>query len=245
MRFDSTNVQDHIRVWPTLSQSGKSYWTYLAELSERVGYTMYARGTNLYFHDRLSTVGRNRGVIPSFGAAGAGLAKFEAQIGKTTPAGGALADRIIYGLNPRTGKPVLGQQTNDQQRPLLGREGLTALFTKGETARSVDSLQEARDELDALGRVNQLPVTAKLTVRGNPRVRVGGLIHLWGIDNVNDGMWYVMAVKHIFDGPNDYKTMVEVGRDSVVAATNLPAAPAIDLPPMRGSRLINSTWVAA
>jgi len=245
MRFDSSGVQDHDRVWPTLTQGGKSYWLYLAELAQRIGYTMYARGTDLYFHDRLSAAARFRGQVPSFSTGGGGLAKFESQVGKSTPMGGELADRVLYGTDSRTGRPILGQQQNARQKPLLGREGLAALFVQGETGRAVDSPQEARDELSAMARQNQLPVTAKIKVRGNPKVQVGGLVHLGGIDSVNDGLWYVTGTKHVFDGPNEYMTEALVGRDAVVAASNMPSTLGVDVPKPRGSRLVNGLWVTA
>jgi hypothetical protein len=243
-RFSPGLIQENPRTFGTLAQSGRSNWEFLADLAGKLGYVVYARGTDLAFHDRLSAVVKFQGAVPIYGKDGSTITKFESSVGKTTPTGGDLANRSVAGINPRTGQQLVGQQLSSAQRPLLGQEGLSALFTRGETGVPVDSLAEAQEHLTAVSTANQLPVTAKLVGEGNPRVKVGGVLFVDGLDHVNNGLWYVTGVRHIFEGVSNYTTEAAVGRDGLVASTQLPAT-GTSAGPQRGSRLVNGQWVTA
>jgi hypothetical protein len=240
-RFDKTNVQEHPRKFPTLNQSGQSYWEFLVRTAKDVGFTCYTRNTSLFFHDRLSAISRFKGAIPR-AAVGSNLVSFRSQVGQSTPEGGELANRFVYGMDASTGKPILGQGKAGAQKPLLGREGLQALFSRGETGKPVASLQEANQTIEALHLANQLPITAEAVVEGNARIVVGGVLYLEGLEKTNSGLWYVTGVQHTFDNKS-YRTTARLGRDALTASTSLPAAPAVDLPPVRSSRLLNGQWV--
>lgn len=243
-RFDAANVQNHTRVFPSLSQNGRSYWQLLIELADRVGYTLYCRGTVLYFHDRLAALSKQRSVPIFGGTTGLEIIKFNSSIGKATPTGGTLAHRAVYGVNPHTGRPLLAQQKSDAQRPLLGRTALEALFTQGDATTSVNSIEEGQAHLSAQASANQLAVTAAAVLDGNARVRVGDAIFLVGLGPINSGRWYVVGTRHVFDGPTAYQTHVDLGRDGVVATTAAPPASGA-LAATRSSRLVNGLWVAA
>jgi phage protein D len=242
-RLDATHVQDHARVFPTITQSGRSYWKLLVDLAERCGYTLYCRNTNLYFHDRLAALSKQRSIPIYGGPSGGKIYKFKAQIGRTTPTGGKLAHRAAFGVDPYQGKPILAQVNTQSTKPVLGNTPLKALFLQGETARSVQSLSEGRMDLEASAAHNVLSVTAQAELEGNVRVRPGDAVFFKNLGPTNSGRWYVISARHVISS-SDYRVEVELGRDAVTSSVGSPPSVGA-FPALRSSRAVNGVWIAA
>lgn len=243
-RLDTSQIQQHTRVFASLNQSGRSYWAFLVELATKVGFTVYCHGTTLYFHDRLSAVSKTTSSMPWFSPTDGSLGKFQSLIGAVTPDGGDLVDRYAYGVQAETGQPVLGQFKAQEQRPLLGSSPMTAVLQRGAADVQAGSLAEAQDTLGALAQQNQLPVVAEIEVTGTTLLRVGSAAYLRDLDLTNSGIWYVMSTVHTITG-DGMTAKARVGRDALVAAVAPPAAPTFSLPNVRASQLSNYQWVAA
>lgn len=243
-RLDASHVQTHARVFGSLSQNGRSFWDFLVDLAQKIGYVLYARGTSLYFHDRLSAVSNVRGNIPAFSPKGGGLNNFKSQIGATTPTGGDLFDRFGFGVNAETGAVITAQRKAVATRPVLGRVPYYAVHQRGDANLSFGSAAEGDDALAAKALSNQLPISAKIEVGGHTNVRVGGVVQLNGLDLTNSGLWYVKHVRHEIT-PKSYITTAEIGRDATTAVTLPPTGPALVTNLERGSRLNGLQWVVA
>ena len=107
------------------------------------------------------------------------------------------------------------------------------------------TVREAADGSQALASHegnNELAIQANVRTLGEYKMFVGGAVLIRGVDNVNDGLWYVSKVVHHMTAPNTFETDAVLGRDGFTGVA-LPTKPLKQV--ARSARLLNNQWVLA
>lgn len=245
-RFGVTHIQADTQVWPVFHQGGKSDWDFMVECAKKAGWTLFARGMDIYCLDRKKAVAATRAtapvLTPSIG--GGPISEFTSQLGASSPGGGVLAARQGHSVNPRTGRAIRWSNKANSDRPMFGAPGTTPAFTSGTPDLTFESLGEADRQLRAAESQNRLHVTAEAAGVSVPKARVGSAVVMDGfVSDMDNGPWYVSAAEHVYRPPLEQSTMrLTLGRDSLYAGDRSPQSPT-PVPPSRGARLVNRQWV--
>lgn len=228
-----------------------SDWSFLADMTERIGYRLYLDKTALWFVSRATVMPSSDGTVPIFtqrklpGVIDT-LRSFQATVGDTDPAGGLRGRYATVGLNRVTGR--LAPAVFEQRR--LDRQGqqVQPLLSRQYVDRPAHSYRDAVDILDA--GTDWLWVHARAIVDGDPRLKPGSVVNLQGsaIGETNRGLWMVrgathrIAVNFIYPQKTEYVTELVLGRDLADGLTvTLPGAPA----PVPAPTLTDGRWRAS
>jgi hypothetical protein len=192
------------RVLDYWSQAGESDIKLLVELANESGFRFWADGGTLYFTDpETFLTGPTLGNVPTFihnksqGSPDT-LVDFVPVTGQNVPGQGIQANRMIHGVDSRTGQPFkYSTQANlDSGVPSSNTQ---PYITKVTTHQYVRNYGQAKSVLDATASANRDWVQAKATVIGTPRLRPGSLVNLTGraLPDVSAGLWEVIGARHV------------------------------------------------
>lgn len=225
----SGDIQDHPEVWESLSNPGRSNWSFLVAQAQRVGYTFYTSNTELFFHDRISRFRRLQRSAPVFTAfqpetTGDSVYSFHPVVGETTPDGGDQTVRVLQGVDPRFAQWVgqvdrVGTNRQDQ----IARTSMAPDFLSYETDSVANNLGVAGSLLEGLAAKNRWHYVAKAEVTGVSTVRQGSPVFFDGLGPRDSGYWYVEGVEHVLHN-NDYRMHLDLGRDSSFVTRQRPDA---------------------
>lgn len=244
-RFGLTNIQPQAVAWPVLHQQGRSYWDFMVECAQKAGWTLFGRGMDLHCLDRKQSVASDAGRVPTLRSRelGGSVIEFRPQHGSNTPAGGTLAVREAYGVNPKTGQLLYSRDGADSERPMYNAAPQTPTFHQGMTDVVYEGLGEGYGKLQAGARANRLSIEATMLCEAHPHVRVGSSINLKGFGAGNDGAWFVVGTEVRLKPALDTLMSVRLGRDtSNSAAFVVPPVTQVAGRP-RHARLVNRKWV--
>lgn len=225
----SLHVEKHDFRWPILRQDGMSEWEFLTELGKKIGWTVYARNTDVKMHSRVvrpegalrfKDRGRQQSPQPDairdFTVVDAdGLWSGE----RKRTRGAYAIERVVTPVSVETDlqASVRNRLFYAQARPLKKVSGTTKSLPKYKEYRRhirANSVHEARAILEGEQEFNRHHLKAKVTLTGDPRVHAGATIHLSDINKDHDGHWYVTRVEHIIT-ETDYTMILNVGRDGL------------------------------
>ena len=211
----STLIERHDYAWPLLQQEGQSTWTFLNDCAKRIGWTLYARGTDLRCHSRVI---RSSGALsyrqaPSdndYNVDRMALYSFKAVQAETLKDAPSNRARVVRGVDS-TG--VLFTVVTGTPDALSGARALAPKLVEY-TNTAASSVAEAEAILAGEQENNRHHIRAKATVTGDPRLHPARAVRLIGQGRDNDGLWYVTRVEHVLTGTR-YRAALELGRDSV------------------------------
>ena len=230
-------------VWPTIQMAGMSYWQLCTMLAQRIGYTFYCNGTQVYFKPRQTNPASITGLVASYDYRGdpAGLPVFTPTLGATSPSGGQLLNRVQGGVDPRTNQVIFSQVSGNPSPITLGPTVNQPIFTSIEQS-TVGNQTEANAKTMGAGQLNQLYLTATATSVGNPLISQGALIYVANANGSQNGLWFTEKAVHHID-KTTYTTDLTVGRDSLGESATISGSLSVENPP--NALLVNSKWVAA
>jgi hypothetical protein len=245
-RLGTRNIHQHPTRHAVLHQQGRSFWEFMVECAQRMGWTLYARGMELHCLDRKQSALLTRfpPVLRS-PVLGGSVREFRPKVGANAPGGGSLLVREGYGVNPRSGAVLYSRDDGGTEKALFNTPGLAPAFRRGSADSSFSDLGEGYDTLQSKSKANQLAVEATFTATVHPNVRVGGTVVMEGFGDGSDGGWYVTAVEHILRAAGRSEMRVTVGRDTARSDTFLVPQLLAESAAPRGARLVNQRWVLA
>lgn len=247
LRFGVGNVLPSSLVEAALHQGGRSHWEFMIDCAKRAGFTLFARGLQLYCLDRREMVRRGSSTAPwlaSSSMAGGTVTEMTPSFGAGSPKAQA-SPREAYAVNPRTGA-LIGLANRAGDKPVFAARSAPPLgFTKARTGLAVNNVGEAMERLAAEERLDRMSVTARLKASSNPQVRVGGVVVVLGYGADADGYWYVTDVTHEYTGPSRQTMDVGLARDTATAAQAPATPPVSSVSAKRGARLLGGRWVLA
>ena len=211
----SALIERHGYAWPLLQQEGQSTWAFLADCARRIGWTLYARGTDVRCHSRVI---RNSGALTyrqaisedDYNVDRMALYTFKAVQAETLKDAPSNRARVVRGVDS-TG--VLFTVTTGSPEALAGARALAPRLVEY-TNTAAASVAEAQAILAGEQENNRHHIRAKATVTGDPRLHPARTVRLLGQGRDNDGLWYTTRVEHVLTGAS-YRAALELGRDSV------------------------------
>jgi hypothetical protein len=221
----SALVEKHNYPWPVLQQAYTSTWAFLVAAAQKIGYTLYARNTDIRCHSRAIRYGgaigyREAGAAQSEGARHV-VHSFELVQGETLAQGARKRRRIAYGVNDRD-EPfhtvVAGQ---------IDQSGLAVTPTALDQyyLTSARSIAEAEAEMAAEQERNRHYIEARARVGGHAGLHPARAVRLVGLDAQNNGFWFTTRAEHVMD-QKSYRVDLRIGRDSYGDVGNLDVPPA-------------------
>lgn len=204
-------VQADKRIFPSLSCSGQTAWKFLVDLAQKLGWTVFARGTDVTFRDPVSNLDdlKKQALIfvgqpltPLQSNPEATVRSFHGITGHTD--GGINAVRVAYGLDARllnTFSIVDAGAAGDP--PAMVRYEHVPATTYG----------EASDQLAGEARRNRWHIQAKAEVVGHARVHQTDVICLVNVGQRESGFWYVEQAEHELN-ETGYRMHLNLGRDA-------------------------------
>lgn len=210
----SSLTSTHPFSWPLLQQAQTPSWAFLVECAKRVGWTVYARATDIRFHSRAirysgSPVFRYRGGVTPDNAEQS-VFSFNVVHGETLAADASKRDRVVQGYDDMG---TLYTASTGQIGQLAGPRVVAAQQTTY-SKLAARSVAEAEAMLAGEQELNRHYIQGTAVVSGDARVHPGRSARLVGIDTDYSGYWYVRRADHIFS-ETLYQTSLTLGRDSL------------------------------
>jgi hypothetical protein len=235
-------TEPHPRTWPTYAQAGVSDWAFLSSLAHDVGYTLYAKNTQLKFHSRTLNVHSNVASALSYDYTGTEnstplpdarqVIDFSPTIGNLGWDGNRRRKRVLYDLDRRTGTIIAARDTTGSPR-VLGPLSMDPLFTEFVTAMSADNLQDASTWLLDMSEDQRWYITADAVVQGDVRLGPTQPIYFAHLPADFSGYWFIRGVEHdiqLFPGAAgqgmvaSYTAALSLGRDGFGESVTSPSS---------------------
>ena len=219
-RFNLAAIIDpHSFQWATYSQTGKSYWAFLVELAQRIGYTVYIVGSTLFFIDRRTAGGYTRHPL-MFDIRKSPRSMNDVLSFSPTSSSGDGVDGHKSGTYVARGISQYSKQMFSVEQSSVARYGTTTLnerlFSRTITDRSPSSVGEAQMYVDAAEANSLFTSVATAEVQGTPGIHPGSVVNISVHDasyRAYSGSWYVMEVEHLLN-PNRYTSRMRIGNDT-------------------------------
>lgn len=230
----------HTTVWPTLTQHGESDWKFMVGLAQRIGYTLTSVGTTLQLRKRSTSMKNDGLAIPVLSPSLFTLNELKTSYGATSPQGGDLAMREVWGVDMRRNQPIYKKQSPPS--PKFGTASAEPVHNRIVTGHVASSLAEASAKLEGLAEANRLYISGAATAPGNVRVRAGALVFVKDVSLADWGFWFVKGVEHTIQG-HDHTMEIDLGRDSV-GSDRVTDPPTVTSRAPSPARLIGGVWSA-
>lgn len=211
-------IENDDPLWPSLSASNMSIWSFMVCLAQKLGWTFSVNKTNLKFLSTDAALNVSIPTMPTFfTAATAGSAEtitnFTAYQGETPQiAGHTKANRVTSDINMSTGD--IYTLTQPAYGGALGTTNAPATLTQYPTNQSAPDQNTATNLLQGTAIQNRFYIQATATLAGNTDVIQGTAINLTGLGTTNSGAWYVQEAVHTVTNTN-YVINVTLGRDAI------------------------------
>lgn len=216
------------------SLTGHTYWSKIAELSQRIGYGFHAIGTELHFHPIDTMIDRFMTTIPILSMLDSytnpqshykaqTLDRFDANAGDFIESGGHNRSvKVVSGVDPVTGKYYSTQSSPNAVGKNLRNDTKEPLFSSIESSVVVSSQAMAQSMADGKAHLSRLSVPGSGTAQGDPRISPWNTVEIRGTGSTTDGFWVVKSATHTIHYDGRYRTEFECVTDGI--GGNAPSA---------------------
>lgn len=214
-RFVSTPTS---RRFETLAMTGQSYWEWLQQQAERIGYVCLVRNGTLYFttSDKLIDLFMPNSAVLATEPPGAAsdTQLLDRSLDSFTILNSDYLDhdllaqrtnRVTSGVNPVTGQVFGARSTpNNQGRPFRDNEtpAIFSSYSEEVVHSSVSAKHAAAEEARAV----KFSTVAKAVGQGDPRIHPYSTVLVQGTGSQTDGYWVTGSVYHYFYFTGEYLT---------------------------------------
>jgi phage protein D len=243
-------AEPHERVFPQIAQAGRTDWQLLVWLAKKVGYTLRAENTSLYFYPLSKDYSENRSSAKSF----------------TLNSVERLGGTNTYSFKPVVGEHLYFDNEEDDVKSALAYSGVDRFaqielqYTKQKAKTStrknktpeqfdrfavntvVPDSEVAKWESEAAEERQRFGYRGHAEVLGDPTIRPDLPIYLKGVGSEYSGYWVVISVEHKIErvSLNDftYISNLYLGIDSLGKPNSWGAEPSITAPNKQQIRVI-------
>lgn len=225
------------RTFPQLIIAGQSYWSWIQEQANRLGYVAYVDGVTLFFQKIDSAINSRQGSAPLFSLSNneIGLDSQGLQDRTLTTFKVLRGDYLETGDVTRTAMstggvvPTTGQLVDSESSPADANSTRKAasevLFTTQRTDQTTFSQKDSQELAANLSQLARFTMPARVTGAGDYRCRPNGVILVQGTGKVTDGYWLIKDVIHSFNMYGMYTVDMTVLSDGTGATTIQPFEP--------------------
>lgn len=218
----------HPRVFPQLIIAGQSYWSWIQEQADRVGYAAYVEGTTLYFRKLDTVITQNSSSIPIFSLQDPSigldaqslvdrtLTTFKIIKGDYIEGEDDLRTSMVSGgVNPFTLEAITAAASPSDVGANMRADNSAVLFSEYRTDQVVTSKSEADLTSKDLAQKSRFTTPAKIRGIGDYRCTPYGLLQVLGTGKITDGYWLVKEVVHYFIMYGQYEVEMTVLSDGL------------------------------
>ncbi len=223
-RFVSTPTS---RKFETLSMTGQSYWTWLQQQAQRIGYVCFVKNGVMYFTtaDKLMDMFiSNSAVLQAEPNATASDTKLlDRTLDSFTILNSDYLDhdilpqrtaRVTSGVNPVTGQ-IFGAKSAPNKRGSGFREKETPVLLAAYSEEVVHSSTLAKHAAYEEARAVQFSTVAQVIGQGDPRIHPYSTVLIKGTGTETDGYWITASVTHTFYHTGQYSIEGKVLSDGL------------------------------
>lgn len=243
-------TEPHGRVFPQISQAGRTDWQLLVWLAKKIGYTLRAENTSLYFYPLSKDYSEYRDYAKTFNlrtaesVGGTDTYNFRPLIGESLQfedeEDDSKAAVAYYGVD-RFSKSVLSQ-TKQKNKKSSRKNATPEQFDRFSVNTVVPNSETAIWETKAVEERQRFGYRGYVEVLGDPDIRPDLPIYLNGVGAEYSGYWVVISVEHKMErtGVNTllYTTVLEIGIDSLGMSNKWGSQGFIANPTSFGKRII-------
>lgn len=214
----------HPRVYPQVSQAGKSDWQLMVRLAKQNGYTLRTTKTELYFQPVLEDYTKYRSQAKYFtlqypeSTIGTTIYNFEPVIGEAVDYKDSFKAAVAVAGVDKYSKSVI-KTTKQKRNPKTRKKKKPEAFDRYATDIVINDPETAKYEAEAAENRNAFPYRAWVEVLGEPTLRPDMPIFLDGLGDTYSGYWTILGAEHkvIEEEFNQFKytTVLHVGADSL------------------------------
>ena len=215
------------RRFDALSIAGQSYWEWLQEQAQRIGYGLVVVNCTMYLRPLDKFIDATSFDVPSYTSEMAGPVSganlYDRTLDSFTVLNGDYVEdgflttrtaRVSAGVSPATGKLTTHVSSpSDSKKKLRGGTSGT-LFT-AYSDEVVHTKGSAKSSSLAESQARRFTVPALIIGQGDPGVHPLVTVHVQGTGVDTDGYWVVSKVVHSFRIAGDYQTEMRVHSDGL------------------------------
>ena len=243
-------AEPHGRVFPQIAQAGRTDWQLLVWLAKKIGYTLRAENTSLYFYPLSKDYSENRSTAKAF----------------TLNAVETLGGTSTYNFKPLIGEHLYFDNNEDDVKSALAYSGVDRFaqielqYTKQKTKKNtrknstpeqfdrfavntvVPTSEVAKWESEAAEERQRFGYRGYAEVLGDPTLRPDLPVYINGVGPEYSGYWVILSVEHTINrvSLNDfvYTTNLHLGIDSLGKPNSWGAEPGVTSPSKQPIRVI-------
>jgi len=202
--------ENHPRKFEQLVVAGHSYWEWINEFAGKIGYGVYADGTNLIFRPFDKLIDQTVQEAPVFSFSDPLAQSSYDSLTKTLDEfkvlnGELIEDELIYrsekivsGVNPITGEIVQASSNPKTLGTPLRKNVSDVYFSEYRSDQVAYSVQDSLSASEGYASLTRFNLPAYLKGKGDPRVRPYTVIYVKNTGDLTDGYWIVKEVTHTF-----------------------------------------------
>jgi len=202
--------ENHPRKFEQLVVAGHSYWEWINEFAGKIGYGVYADGTNLIFRpfDKLINQTIQEAPIFSFSdpLAQSSYDMLTKTLDEFKVLNGELienelvyrSEKIVSGVNPITGEVIQASSNPKTLGTPLRKTVSDVYFSEYRSDQVAYSTQDSLSASEGYASLTRFNLPAYLKGKGDPRVRPYTIIYVKNTGVLTDGYWIVKEVTHNF-----------------------------------------------
>ena len=219
--------ENHPTRWPQIGLSGGSYWEWLQENAQKIGYVCYVDGTDLVYRpidNLLQQDSTNLAVMQYWNVP---LTSTNASLDRTLDSieilsGEYLEDRDITrtikqvgGVDPITGKEFLSRMSPLDAGKALRSDLSGVYFDEHQTQVVANDVSWATSSAEGAAHGARFTLPARIMGQGDPRIRPHGLVYVDGTGAKTDGAWLVRSVTHGMNRGGEYGVDIVAATDGL------------------------------
>jgi len=219
-------IDPHPRVFSQLILTGQSYWSWIQEQADRLGYVAYMEDATLHFRKLDSIISKNSTSIPLFSLKDASigldsqnlqdrtLTSFRVTKGDYVESETGLRTSMTSGgVDPLTSTTHVATASPKSVGNDLRKVTSAVLFQEYRTDQVAPSEKDSVNLASDLSQKSRFTIPAKIKGLGDYRCTPYGLIQVDGTGDITNGYWIVKEVTHNFIMYGQYTVDMEVLSD--------------------------------
>lgn len=216
----------HTTRFPQLVMAGHSYWEWIQEQAQRIGFAVVVDGMTITLRSIDKFVDQQISSTPFLSTSGNDfptsaqffdrtLDYFKVMSGENmeNSYSSLRAVKNVAGVDPLTQQPFFSSESPDMVGTNLRDTPGGVLFNEYRSDHVANSLQHSDGLAAGAAHLGRMNLPAKIKCQGDPRIRPWMPVYISGTGSVTDGYWLVVESKHMFARVGDYQIEATIATD--------------------------------
>lgn len=213
------------RVFEQLTIAGHSYWEWIQEQANRIGYAVLVEGMQFIFKPIDRVIDQGVKTVPIFSFSGSQVPNgsqlydrtldfFRVSNGEYVEDPAALRTmKQVGGVSPITAKAVHGSASPAKVGTSLRKNTNDVIFSEVRTDQVVHSLEHSRSLSEGAANLARMNTPAKAVGQGDVNVRPYYPVYIKGTGDNTDGFWVTKEAVHTIAREGEYQIRMTLGVD--------------------------------